>query len=275
MIEKQKLENLENKEPISWKIYFKSKEFWVLISTLLGITLVIMLLFFYVFLPFFTKHGESTTIPEVVNKSLVDAKKILYNADLNYEVQDSQYQAHLPPLTVLAQEPLPYEKVKPGRKVYLIVNQSTPPMVKLPEIIDVNIQQAKYMLENWKLKIGKLIYQHGEAKDAVISVKYKGKTIKPGDKLLEGSSVDLIVSKGLSDEKVPIPDLIGLNINEATNILYNKGLSVGGIKYQKAYKKYKEGEIFKQNPKYTENDSVPKGTAFDLWIVGEEKSSQE
>ncbi len=265
----------EHKEEISWKLYFKSKEFWVLLSTLVGGTLLIMLLFFYVFLPFFTKHGESTTVPEVVNKNLLDAKKELYNANLNYEIQDSQYQAHLAPLTVLAQEPLPYEKVKPGRKVYLIVNQSTPPMVKLPEIIDVNIQQAKYMLENWKLKIGKLTYQHGEAKDAVIGIQYKGKTIKPGDKVLEGSAIDLIVSKGLGDEKVPIPDLVGLNINEATNILYSKGLSVGGTKYEKTHKKYKEGEIFKQNPKYIENDSVPKGSSFDLWIVGEEKSSQE
>lgn len=263
-----------NKEG-SWKVYIKSKEFWVLIGTLISSTLFLMLIFFYVFLPFFTKHGESTTVPEVVNKNLLQAQKDIYSANLNYEVQDSQYQSHLPPLTVLSQEPLPFEKVKPGRKVYLIVNQSTPPMVKLPEILDVNIQQAKYMLENWKLKIGKLIYQHGEAKDAVIGIQYKGKSIKPGDKILEGSAVDLIVSKGLGEEKVPIPDLVGLNINEATNLLYSKGLSVGGTKYEKSHKKYKEGEIFKQNPKYVENDSVPKGTSFDLWIVGEEKSSQE
>jgi len=265
----------EKQETVTWKEYFQSKEFWVLLGFLFGGTFFLVILFFYIFLPFFTKHGESTTVPEVVNSSLMQAKKTLYNANLNYEVQDSQYQAHLPPLTVLAQEPLPYEKVKPGRKVYLIVNQSTPPMVKLPEILDVNIQQAKYMLENWKLKIGKLTYQHGEAKDAVIGIMYKGKSVKPGDKVLEGSAIDLIVSKGLGDEKVPIPDLVGLNINDATNLLYSKGLSVGGTKYEKSHKKYKEGEIFKQNPKYSENDSVPKGTSFDLWIVGEEKSSLE
>ncbi len=268
------LETEKNVTP-TWKEYFKSREFWVLLVTLIGVTLLLMLFFFYVFLPFFTKHGESTTVPEVVNKNLLEAKKMLYEANLGYEVQDSQYQANLAPLTVLAQEPLPFEKVKPGRKVYLIVNQSTPPMVKIPEIMDVNIQQAKYMLENWKLKIGRLIYQHGEAKDAVIGIQYKGRAVKPGDKVLEGTALDIVVSKGLGEEKVPIPDLVGLNINDATNLLYSKGLSVGGTKYEKKHKKYKEGEIFKQNPKYVENDSVPKGTTFDLWIVGEEKSSHE
>jgi beta-lactam-binding protein with PASTA domain len=272
------MENYQNPsqtEKVTWKDYLKSKEFWVLIATLIGGTLIFAILFFYVFLSIFTKHGESTTVPEVVNKNLKEAQQLLYQADLNYEVQDSQYQAHLPPLTVIAQEPLPYEKVKPGRKVYLIVNQTTPPMVKIPEIIDVNIQQAKYMLENWKLKIGKLIYQHGEAKDAVIGIQLQGKSLKPGDKVLEGSALDLIVSKGLGEEKVPIPDLVGLNINDAINLLYSKGLSVGGTKYEKNHNRYKEGEIFKQNPKYVENDSVPKGTSFDLWIVGEEKSTKE
>ncbi len=267
----------EKNETVTWKDYFLSREFWILLATLFVGTFLFLLFFFYVFLPYFTKHGESTTVPEVVNKNLIQAQKILYEANLNYEVQDSQYQAHLPPLTVLAQEPLPFEKVKPGRKVYLIVNQTTPPMVKVPEIMDVNIQQAKYMLENWKLKIGKLIYQHGEAKDAIIGIKYKGKSIKPGDKVLEGSAIDLIVSKGLGEEKVPIPDLVGMNINDAINLLYSKGLSLGGTKYEKNYKnkKYKEGEILKQNPQYVENDSVPKGTSFDLWIAGEEKNSQE
>lgn len=259
----------------TWKEYLKSREFWVLVGSLIGGTFLFFAIFFYIFLPFFTKHGQSTTVPEVTNKKLQEAEQLLEAANLDYVVQDSQYHANLPPSTVLNQEPQAFEKVKPGRKVYLTINQSTPPMVKLPEIIDVNIQQAKYMLENWNLKIGKLNYQPGEAKDAVISASYKGKPIRPGDKIQEGSAIDLVVSQGIGEEKVPIPNLVGLNINDAVNALYEKGLSLGGTKYQKQYKNHKEGEVFRQNPKYIENDSVLKGTSFDLWIVGEEKKNEE
>ncbi len=261
--------NNSSEEQATWKQYLKSKEFFVLIGSILGGILLFVLFFFYLFLPFFTKHGQSVTVPELVNLKLDKAAEKLSNEGLYYEVQDSQYVENLPPLSIISQEPLPFEKVKPGRKVYLVVNQMSPTLIKLPDIIDVNLQQCRYMLENWKLKMGNLTYKPGIAKDAIISASFKGKEIKPGDKIQEGSVIDLVVSKGLGDEKVSIPNLVGMNLNEASSLLFSKGLSVGEKKYQKNNKE--AGIINKQFPKFEQGDSVVKGQAFDLWINGEEK----
>lgn len=252
----------------TWKEYLSSREFWLFTLTIIGGIFFLSVLFFFVFLPFFTKHGQSVTVPEVVNLKLSAAEEKIYSADLRYEVRDSQYVERLPPLTVISQEPLPLEKVKPGRKIYLVVNQMAPPTVKIPEIIDVNLQQCRYMLENWKLKIGKISYKPGIAKDAILEASVDGKSVKPGDKVLEGTKIDLVVSKGISEEKEEIPNLVGMNLNDATQLLLDKGFSVGGVKYEKNKKK-ESGEIFRQYPAYEKGEKINKGTVFDLWIVGE------
>jgi beta-lactam-binding protein with PASTA domain len=90
----------------------------------------------YAILNIYTKHGKNQKVPDVKGKSFYDAKKLLSNSDLDYLVVDSTYRDGIPPLSIIDQQPRKGAYVKDGRKVYLTLNASQPPSVKIPNLID-------------------------------------------------------------------------------------------------------------------------------------------
>ena len=81
--------------------------------------LLLVLGFFYVYLPITTHHGETITVPKVTGMNLADLEQYLDERNLQYFVDDSSYSAGTRPFTVLTQDPAPGEKVKEDRKIYL------------------------------------------------------------------------------------------------------------------------------------------------------------
>ena len=99
---------------------------WDLIRNiiLIGILVSILILgFFYVFLPGITNHGESVTVPDLIGLEYRDLDKFLTKRSLRYEInQDSGFTSDYPPLAVLKQYPEPGAKVKENRKIFLSLN---------------------------------------------------------------------------------------------------------------------------------------------------------
>ena len=83
---------------------FKSKYLW---GNLAAMALVVILLCMGLKygLKLYTHHGESIAIPDIRNKQLNDAERILDNLGLQVVVTDTGYVKTLPPKTVLAQTP--------------------------------------------------------------------------------------------------------------------------------------------------------------------------
>ena len=132
------------------------KNVYITILSIIAVTLA-LLLFVFISLNWYTNHGEFVMVPNVKGKSMFDAKRELNNYDLDYLVVDSTFDETKPPLTVLDQQPHKGTKVKEMRKVYLTLNASTPPQVKIPNIIDNSRRQAELILNSWGLKIGQMI----------------------------------------------------------------------------------------------------------------------
>lgn len=257
----------EPAEEIAFWDYVKSKTFLKFLLTTTGGIALLLLLFFYIFLPFYTNHGESITVPEIVNLKLHEGVSLLEQNDLNYVVTDSEYYASLPPLTIIRQDPPAFEKVKPDRKIYLVINRLKPPQVKLPEILEVNFQQCKYMLELRGLKVGTFTYVSGFARDQVLKAFYKDQELRPGNLVTVGSKIDLVISRGQGTDKVKLPNLVGLSLSDATEALATQKLSIGGVRYAKS-SKTPEGTVFKQYPDPTSVDSVIEGYTVDIYING-------
>lgn len=260
-------EESNNPKVITFWEYIRSKVF--LKFSLLVITggTLFVLFFFYLFLPFYTNHGKSITVPEVVNLKIHEGADLLEKNNLNAIVTDSEYYASLPPLTILRQDPPAFEKVKPDRKIYLVINRLRPPQVKLPEVLEVNFQQCKYMLELRGLKVGGFTYVSGFARDQVLKAFYKDRELKPGDLVTVGSKIDLVISRGQGTDKVKLPNLIGLSLSDATEVLATQKLSIGGVRYAKSTKT-PEGTVFKQYPDPSAVDSVIEGYTVDIYING-------
>ena len=147
----------------------------------------------------FTRHGEFIVVPDLEHVSLSKAQELLEKSHLRYEVRDSTaYNKEYPPYTVMKQTPEANEKVKKDRKIYLSINPTNFRKIDVPNIIRRPIKEVRPNLASLNIKIGRVTYVNDISKDAVLRAFYKGKEIKPGDKILENSSIDLECGNGLS-----------------------------------------------------------------------------
>ena len=147
----------------------------------------------------FTRHGDFIVVPDLEHVSLSKAQELLEKSHLRYEVRDSTaYNKEYPPYTVMKQTPEANEKVKKDRKIYLSINPTNFRKIDLPNIIRRPIKEVRPNLASLNIKIGRVTYVNDISKDAVLRAFYKGKEIKPGDKILENSSIDLECGNGLS-----------------------------------------------------------------------------
>lgn len=250
--------------------YLKSREFWLYIvggSFLLAV--LVYVLTFYVFLPSYTQHGDSVIVPEVTESSLEEAIAALEAEGLRYEVADSIFISNFPPSAIISQDPSGMSKVKPGRRIYLTVNKRVPPMVRIPEILNVSTYQAKLLLEGAGLKIKRINYIPDEYKNLVRYGEYMGKRIKPGDTLPKFSEVVLFAGRGLGSQRVPTPDLVGMHYEEAISALHREGLNIGPVRFDPEAPEA-PGTVVRQNPRYFPGDSTTIGTNVALFIAGPE-----
>lgn len=247
--------------------YLVSREF-ILTLVLFGLGLVAALaIVFFIVLPVYTGHGDSVAVPKVTDMNLERANTLLESRDLSMQVIDSQYIGGKPPLSVITQEPPAGQDVKPGRVVYLVINKTSPPDTKLPDIVDVNLQQGRYLLESWGLKVGRISYQPSQETDLILKATQRGRELKAGDLVKMGSSIDLLVSQRGSGANVVVPNLSGMSLGEASSKLADLGLALGTVRYGSSPSQRENGIVFQHSP--SAEEGVPAGTAVDLWVTGQ------
>jgi eukaryotic-like serine/threonine-protein kinase len=220
------------------------------------------LLFFYVYLPNTTNHGESITVPNIEGLSIEKAQDYLTSHDLRFEVNDSSYSSQYPPLTVLKQFPAPGSNVKENRKVYVSVNRLNPPTVPVPDLIDGSLINAEAVLKGTELKRGKIQLIRGPWLNVVQEMKIDGKTVVAGVKIPKGTVIDLVVMDGGS-AFLPTPNVLDYSYEEAEFSIKGSNLNVGTVKLLMDTTGA-HAVVVKQNP--TPNENIKVGDVVDLWI---------
>ena len=97
-----------------------------------------------------------------------------------------------------------------------------------------------------------------------------GQDPKPGTEAEKGTAINVTVSDG-SKAKAIMPFVTGMPLNDASNAIYNAGLSVGNISYDYS-NTYASGEVMWQQ--YEGNAQKEKGTSVKL-IVSKGKKPEE
>ncbi len=245
--------------------FIKSKSFWYnLIGAVVLIGISFLLL--YNWLNNYTHHGESITVPDV--RGLTEEKLIRFIEDkhLQYKIIDSLYEDGKAPGTVIEQDPKPDSKVKENRTIYLTVNSTKPPKVKMPNLVDVSFRQAEAILQTFGLKVGQTIYKPDLAKNAVLDQLYKGHSISEGSEIYKGSSIDLILGDGLGNSEVPVPNLVTLSKGEALFVLKGSSLNVGTITFDEGVKNQDNAKVYKQVPEADGKTTIKQGEAIDIYL---------
>ncbi|RFS26249.1 PASTA domain-containing protein [Chitinophaga silvatica] len=238
--------------------------------------LVVIVLFFALALLFFsmlgviTKHGQQLTVPNVKGKNVVEAIDLLEKAGFEADVRDSIFIDSLPPLAVYAQTPDNGAQVKVGRTIYLTVNKTVAPMVKMPDLEGFTFRSAEMMLKSLRLNVGDTIYKPDFAANTVLQQLFNGKRIKPGTEIPEGSNITLIISSGTGSVENPVPNFIGLTYAEAREVLSASNLNPGTIIIDPNVKDTANAYIIKQVPtrknEIGDYNMVRAGETVDFWL---------
>jgi beta-lactam-binding protein with PASTA domain len=223
----------------------------------------------------YTKHGQTIVVPNLSNKSLVDAKKILESNNLRLKVMDSIFNTGAVRGAVIEQNPNSGLKVKENRTVYVTINAFKPPEVSFPNLKDVSLRQAEAILKSLGLELGNLKYVPDIAKDAVLGSSCRGIEMKAGSQLIYGSKIDLVLGDGLKGEKIDMPDLIGLSRKEAHNILKELSLVIGSEIFSSPIQDSAMAKVYKQTPAYTPDGKITLGSPIDLFFSSDTEEGDE
>lgn len=170
------------------------KLFWANIASMIAI-FILFVTAVYLSLSFYTHHGNTVVVPNVIGKDYEEAKDLLHKAGLRVTVADTGYVTSLAPNLILDQRIPAGSTVKYNRPVLLTINADHPQRKALPEIVDGSARSADIMLKSMGFTIGKRKMVPGD-EDLVMAVEVNGERIEAGHRVSVEDPIVLIVGNG-------------------------------------------------------------------------------
>ena len=181
----------------------------------------------YLVMPVYTRQNENKVMMDVINRNLDDAIKILKSENYRYEVSDTLYTNKFSLGTIIDQYPKPNTRVKSGRTVRLKIAHPEK-SVAIPNLIGQSRRSAELELNQMGLLIDTVYTEYNpEYPNGTIAWQYP----KAGDRRKKGMGIQITVSKGMPPNFFQVPNLIGLSINQAKDLIFKSRLKVGKISY--------------------------------------------
>ncbi|MHB1278212.1 MAG: PASTA domain-containing protein [Bacteroidia bacterium] len=235
--------------------------------------LLILLLAFGLsrFLAMYTHHEEKIPVPILYGLGVPEVENLLGEIGLRYEIRDSLFDETKPRNSVIQQDPDTGEFVKEGRVIYLSINSSEVPKIRMPDLDHKNIHQAIMILESLGLKVGRIDTVPNIAEDAVLDWRLNGKQVRPDTEIAKGSVIDLTIADGGDDMGVfegnaEVPDLEGTTLGEAQVLLEAYGLRLGSVIGKGEIRDSSQATILSQIPSYSPGLEIRKGSRVSVTI---------
>ena len=222
-----------------------------------------------IWLNIYTRHGQAKPVPDFFGLTMEQTKALSEKNKMRYQVIDSVYTNLVPKGCVAEQTPKAGFKVKKWRNILLTINAFSPEMVAMPNLVDLPKRQAIALIESSGLEMGTLRYIPDLSIDIVRKQLYNGKEIPENDSLQKGSVIDLVLGKGLSNQRNPVPDLIGMKLDPAKNKIIGSSFNLGTYTYDNTIMTGEDtlnAFVFKQNPEFKEDATLQLGSAIYLWL---------
>ncbi len=223
-----------------------------------------------IWLRVYTHHGQSISVPDLAGLTLDEVNDVTSSRQLRYEVVDSVFSSEMPRGTVLKQNPKANSKVKKNRNIFLTMNAVNPETVSMPMLVGLSIRQARLALQNAGLMLGEITYRPDYAINNVLQQYHNDSVINEGTEVTKGSVIDLELGMGLSNEMTRVPDLVGLGLPEATELIADYYLNIGAITYDESVAEAEDSArafIWRQYPEFEEFRRLNMGLEVDIWLT--------
>ncbi len=183
------------------------------------------------------------TMPNIVGMEYVTAANQLQELGLKINVRDHMFDSNIPKDYIIRQFSEENTTLKEGFTVEVIVSNG-PEMVKIPNLIQKELSEARVILENKELDVGDIKYEYNDLPSGMIVEQ----SPVAGSDVVKATQVHLVVSQGTPIETVIMPNLVGKSLSNAKDALTKSNLFLGDIDYNES-DKYPKDTVILQNVK--------------------------
>jgi beta-lactam-binding protein with PASTA domain/tRNA A-37 threonylcarbamoyl transferase component Bud32 len=164
-------------------------------------------------------------VPDLRGKPFAQAQEELERLGLSIAVLRREYSDRYPMNAVVDQDPPAGQRVRTGRVVQVVLSQG-PQLVEVPDVTHRPLEEARLLIAQARLRVGSVLEDYDDRipKGVVVS-----QDPPAASQVRRASPVNLVVSKG--PELVPVPNLVGLTLEEARGVLHRVGIALGRISY--------------------------------------------
>lgn len=206
---------------------------WVSVPLLIVEGVVLGLLFLWLFL---TRSVGTVEVPGVRGRMLDEVKPLLRERQLRYRVNwESSLQT--PEGEILRQIPRAGSRIKENRALELYVSKG-PEYVVVPDVTGKTLLAARnYLRRKTSGEDGKAgsLLTLGNIARVYLPNRPQGEihlqNPSAGERVIRGSRIDVLVSKGSWPRRTVVPDLSGLKLDRARNVLQKNHLEAGNVNY--------------------------------------------
>ena len=198
---------------------------------------------------------DLVTTPNLKSKTVDEATLALAEVGLKVGTETPQADDNVPKGTIIGQDPAPGELIEAGQAVNLIVSAGKD-QVPVPDLTNLlSIDDARLVLTEAKLLLGRVT--------PVDSDQPEGTILEQDPVANTVVDIGTLVSVTVSNGKIPMPDVTGLNETQAKNLLINAGFLVDIVKQEDSF--FAPGTVISQSP---EPDSLAlKGSIVTLTVA--------
>jgi len=239
---------------------------------------LLIILMASIVLNYYTGHGEKMPMPDLRGKTMTQVEEIASKYGFELQVVDSIFLPNQKKGTVVDHTPKAGVNIKRNRVIFLTISSFNPELIKMPDMVNTSLRQAKTIMETYGLELGRLHYKPDYAENYVLEQLYNGTKIKAGTKIQRGSKIDLVLGMGIGNgTKTDVPNLVGLTYRDALSLISSSMLNVGATVFEGNVKTYIDSldvVVWKQDPPFGEGKQLTPGSIIDIWLKKDAQSTK-
>jgi len=221
------------------------------------------------------RGAEQVMVPEVTGRELTEALLELQVKELYPRLSLRYSQTSKDKGLVLEQEPRPGTIVKAGRRVRLVVSQGVI-INKVENFIGRNVEDVRMDFLTVYSSSGSaplftikepMMYEFSPENPGIILAQKP----EPGADISGSTTLEFVVSKGRDNTSVTVPQLAGLSLSRALDLISGSGINFQFTTKERSGDESGETVVFQSHPA---NTTIPINTAVNLTVTAPEKLAE-